>query len=204
MLVDLRTARGACCDPSGTYRYLLWRTWHVEAARAIFILLNPSTADAERDDPTARRCGDFARRWGCGGLLIVNLFAYRATRPRDLQATADPVGPEADRYVRWAVEQADLAIAAWGNRGTWQGRDRAVLACLRGIPLYCLGCTQRGQPRHPLYLPRTAPLQRWEAFCPLPASGQAYGSDAGASGFGSGPPAGGSGGSDRPTPAPRS
>lgn len=195
MPVDLCTARGACCDPSGQYRYLLWRTWSVNsagigrresavggsyadapnsprfvqdgperAARAAFVLLNPSIADAERDDPTARRCCDFARRWSYGGLLVVNLFAYRATRPRDLRAAAEPVGPETDRYLQWAVEQADLAIAAWGNGGAWQGRDRAVLACLRGMPLYCFGCTQRGQPRHPLYLPRTARLQRWEAF----------------------------------------
>ncbi len=155
MHLDLTTAQGAHLDPSHTYRYLLWRTWQPTAPTVTFILLNPSTADAHHDDPTLRRCCHFARTWGYGGLRLVNLFAYRATQTRQLRAVADPVGPETDRYVQWAAATASLVIAAWGKGGTWQGRDRAVQTLLATIPLYCLGYTQAGQPRHPLYLPST-------------------------------------------------
>src|SRR4028119_2392792 len=94
-----REHRGAIFDPTRTYRYALWRTWDAARPPVAFVLLNPSTADARRDDPTIRRCANFARTWGFGGLEVVNLFAFRATHPTDLKCAADPVGPQNDVHL---------------------------------------------------------------------------------------------------------
>ncbi len=150
---------GARIDSSGRYRYSLWRIWDAAQPGVLFILLNPSTADARRDDPTLRRCVGFARQWGFGGVSIVNLFALRSAAPRDLRNAADPVGPRNDGAIVAARRAATLAVAAWGNDGAWQRRDEAVLALLRPFgELFCLGRTARGAPRHPLYLPRVTTL----------------------------------------------
>lgn len=116
-------------------------------------MLNPSTADAERDDPTIRACVRLARRWGFGSLVAVNLFALRATDPRMLRRARDPIGPENDAAIVGAAADADLLLAAWGNWGVLHDRGRAVLDLLRplGRP-HCLGLTARGQARHPLYV----------------------------------------------------
>ncbi|NJL02400.1 MAG: DUF1643 domain-containing protein [Spirulinaceae cyanobacterium SM2_1_0] len=153
--LDLTTAAGAQFDASGAYRYLLWRTWQPDVPKVAFIMLNPSTADASRDDATIRRCRGFAHAWGYGGLVVANLFAYRATRSRDLRAVADPVGAEANRYLQLAVLVTAHTFAAWGNGGCWGGRDRAVQPWLKTTPLYCLGQTKLGCPRHPLYVSKT-------------------------------------------------
>ena len=144
------------------YRYLLARRVGFEEAVCTFIMLNPSTADAETDDPTIRRCIDFAQRWDCGRLLVVNLFAYRTTSPAALYAAADPVGPENDAYLRQAAAQAGLLVAAWGAHGSLGNRGHAVRALLDagGYTVHHLGLTADGQPRHPLYLPKSAPLGR--------------------------------------------
>lgn len=97
---------GAHLSACGAYRYALRRTWDPARPAALFVGLNPSTADAERDDPTTRRCVRFARDWGFGGLLVGNLFAYRATRPRDLRAAAEPVGPENDWWLAALAREA--------------------------------------------------------------------------------------------------
>jgi hypothetical protein len=120
-------------------------------------MLNPSTADADRDDPTVRRCVGFARRWGCVELAVVNLFAFRATRPADLCAVRDPVGVENCRHVESAVRRAKggFVVFAWGTHGTWRNQDLTVMGWVRGAgvrPL-CLGLTKGGHPRHPLYVP---------------------------------------------------
>ena len=135
----------------GPYRYRLWRVWEPDAPRIVFVLLNPSTADATRDDPTLRRCLGFARRWGFGSLEVVNLFALRSPSPAALRAAADPVGPENDRWLTEAVERADAVAAGWGNHGPLLGRAEAVRARLPDGTL-CLGVTASGQPRHPLYV----------------------------------------------------
>jgi hypothetical protein len=146
--------RTAEFDQSGAYRYHLGRAWDGGGRRAAFVLLNPSRADAERDDPTIRRCIAFARAWGFGGLDVVNLFAWRCPRPRDLRAAADPVGPGNDRRLLRTARAADLVVAGWGNAGSWLGRDRTVGALLGGLgPVHCLGLTKQGRPRHPLYVP---------------------------------------------------
>lgn len=143
-------ASGAELD--GPYRYLLWRRW-ADAATVLFVMLNPSTADARRDDPTIRRCSGFARAWGFGGVEVVNLFAWRATDPRELRRAADPVGPENDRVIAAAAARNHAVIAAWGNHGALGERDRQVAALLARFRPRCLGApTARGAPRHPLYV----------------------------------------------------
>lgn len=145
----------------GLYRYLLRRKWR-DGKPCAFIMLNPSTADAQQDDPTIRRCLGFARAWGCGELLVVNLFAYRATSPRDLYEASDPVGPDNMGYVKQAVDYAarayrdapGLTVCAWGHHGTYLDQDRTVMGWLdqQGIVPMALAMTKDGQPRHPLYL----------------------------------------------------
>lgn len=148
-----------------TWRYLLERDVDLllGGGTVAFVLLNPSTADAERDDPTLRRCKGFARRLAFARLQIVNLFAYRATDPFDLREAADPVGPENDGWVEQTCRNADLVIAGWGVHGGWHGRDRQVAEMLKPLELRCLGVTRDGAPRHPLYLSASSELAKWPA-----------------------------------------
>lgn len=145
-----RVRGSARFDATGRYRYRLVRTWG-GGRRVAFVMLNPSAADAARDDPTIRRCVGFARAWGFGSLEVVNLFGFRTARPRELARAADPVGHENDRHVARALGRADLVVAAWG--GAPFARARGTLGRLRRRgPVYCLGRTRAGAPRHPLYL----------------------------------------------------
>jgi hypothetical protein len=153
-------ASGASFD--GPYRYLLWRRW-AEAASVLFIMLNPSTADAQRDDPTIRRCLGFARAWGFGAVEVVNLFAWRATDPRELRRAADPIGPANDRAIAEAAARNHAIVAAWGVHGVLLERDRQVAALLAGSRVRCLAHTGTGAPRHPLYVRASA---RAVAFAP--------------------------------------
>jgi hypothetical protein len=112
--------------------------------------LNPSTADENADDNTIRRCIGFARDWGFSRLLMVNVFAFRATRPVDLMKSDDPVGPENLEWITRARDASQLVLVAWGNHGKWRGRDQEVIGLLPGA--YSLGVTKSGAPRHPLYV----------------------------------------------------
>jgi hypothetical protein len=147
---------GATFDPTGVYRYHLWRVWDEDAPRVAFVMLNPSTADARQDDPTLRRCLGFARAWGYGTLDVVNLFALRATDPNALRHALDPIGPDNDIYIQDVTRRADLVVAAWGNRGILHNRDRQIGRLLAGLPILCLGLTDQGHPRHPLYVKNNA------------------------------------------------
>lgn len=150
--------RGAIFDATEDYRYWLWRTWDASAARIAFVMLNPSTADARQDDPTIRRCIGFARSWGYGSLVVVNIFAYRTPSPAELAAADEPVGPENDAYLGKARRRCRDVVVAWGTHGRLRERDHAALEILsrrRRRPLLCLGTTLHGHPRHPLYLPKT-------------------------------------------------
>ena len=152
----------------GCYRYLLWREWDANRSRLLWILLNPSLADAATEDPTLGRCVAFSRLWGYGGLEIVNLFAYRSPYPSDLLHAADPVGPENDQFISDAAQRASGVLLAWGQRGRYLQRDRAVLALFAGQQMLapqCLGLTKVGCPRHPLYVKSTTPPT------PLPQAG---------------------------------
>jgi len=137
------------------YRYYLYRQWDPTLIRqtAVFVGLNPSTADANQDDPTIRRCVSFAKDWGYGSLAMVNLFAYRATDPSKLKTVDDPIGPENDMVIKWAAGYP-FVLAAWGSHGTLLKRDKKVMALLSDGLVHCLGVTKKGQPKHPLYLAR--------------------------------------------------
>ena len=154
---------GAVFSPERAHRYVLTRTWDTALPAMTWVMLNPSTADAMTDDPTIRRCKAFARREGCGGISVVNLFGLRATDPRDLTDARDPVGPANDRFIDMHA-QASLVVAAWGAGGTLHGRAREVGQRLTaaGVPLKCLGVTRDGHPRHPLYVRSDAPLIPWQ------------------------------------------
>ena len=145
---------GATFCASGRHRYRLWRRWS-DGPVVGFCLLNPSTADADRNDPTIRRCIGFARAWGYGGVEVVNLFAFRATDPRELRRATDAVGRANDRHLAAAARRVDAMVVAWGVHGAWQSRDRDALALLsRWTRPLALGWTRSGAPRHPLYLRR--------------------------------------------------
>jgi len=122
-------------------------------------MLNPSTADRQRDDPTIRRGIGFAARWGFGAVAVGNLFAFRTASPRVLRQASHPVGRANDRWLLRLAAQSSRVIAAWGNEGVLLGRDAQVRRLL--APLDTLGLTQRGQPRHPLYLRRGVLPSRW-------------------------------------------
>jgi hypothetical protein len=147
----------ALFSDDGLYRYTLTRDTGVlgmEDTTVTFVGLNPSTADATKDDPTIRRCIRFVRDWGYGRLKVVNLYAYRATEPRDLWLVDDPVGPENDHYLSLAFGGSDLIVAAWGA-SAGRSRIEAFSETFDGWPLHCLGCTKEGFPRHPLYVRAT-------------------------------------------------
>lgn len=145
--------RQTILSPCRTYRYTLWREWIGGDGYAMFVGLNPSTADETQDDPTIRRCIGFAKSWGYAGLCMTNLFAFRATKPEDMKAAADPVGPENDTHLRTLAAEAGVIVAAWGANGTYRGRDAEVQKLLPS--LHCLALTKGGHPGHPLYLLKT-------------------------------------------------
>lgn len=146
------TARSAILSPCGTYRYELTRRWS-DRPLAGWVMPNPSTADAEVDDPTIRRCVGFAKAWGFGGIVVRNLYALRATDPAELRAHPEPIGPDNAEHLVRAAKDA-LTICAWGAHGARDDRSRHVAALLEaaGADLRCLALTADGQPRHPLYL----------------------------------------------------
>ena len=145
------------------YRYALGRVWDRESEPIAFIMLNPSKATHTVNDPTITRCMDFATRWGAGGILVVNLFAVRATDPRELSRLADPVGPHNQAFVVRAIEQhrVALTVAAWGSHRLAIEQVTYLLARLGDEKLACLGKNADGSPKHPLYLPKNAMPMPW-------------------------------------------
>ena len=141
----------AVLDSTEQYRYWLWRLWDADLPHVCFCMLNPSKADAATDDPTLRRCISFAKTWGYGSLSVVNLFAYRATCPRELKLTPDPIGLHNFSFIQLSSSQAALTVAAWGIYGAQLEQDQLV-ACMLKEPK-CLGYTTAGHPKHPLYVP---------------------------------------------------
>lgn len=138
------------------YRYTLWRCWDMGATAFVqFIGLNPSTADEVEDDPTVRRCINFAKRWGYGAMFMTNIFAYRATDPKVMMAYHDPIGEDNDIWIQEVARQADRVVAAWGRHGEYLRQGAHVLAMLYGLgkDVYCLGTNSDKSPKHPLYIP---------------------------------------------------
>lgn len=147
------TRSTAIYSDCGLYRYALTREWGA-GRRMMFVMLNPSTADELRNDATVERCERRARQLGCGAFRVTNLFAFRATDPRDLKRAESPVGPGNDAALTEGADWADLVLCGWGAHGAHRGRDAEVAALLRGAcrDLWHLGLTKAGAPRHPLYI----------------------------------------------------
>ena len=177
----------AVISPCGRYRYLLTRRWDDDpkAKRCLFIMLNPSTADATEDDPTIKRCIGFAKREGAGELRVANLYAYRATEPADLFLAAkrgeDVIGIDNGSRLSSEVFLADLIICGWGNHGKRGEAWRRAVYQLdqHRKPGFALAETKSGQPWHPLYVKSGAPLIPWhvprgaEAPTPVAREGKA-------------------------------
>lgn len=170
-------SKGARLSACGKYRYLLWREWRGthdpknwrwlgagaplgDPLSALFVMLNPSTADGEQDDPTIRRCVGFAKAWKFERLAVVNLYAYRATDPRDIDAFVaqggDPIGWENSEIVEDAARHAGVIVCAWGAYKV--GEQGEIMRGWLGKKHYALGFTKNGSPRHPLYAPADARL----------------------------------------------
>lgn len=144
--------REASFSPCRTWRYGLSRVWDSRKQVVMFIGLNPSSADETQDDPTIRRCIRYAYDWGYGGLVMMNLFAFRATDPQDMKAAAAPVGPENNkRLLEISKHRAvGIVIAGWGAHGAFLDREKTIKELIQ--PLHCLSITKDGHPGHPLYL----------------------------------------------------
>lgn len=156
------TKSGALLSPDRVYRYSLWREWDPSLPQVVMVGLNPSTADETKDDPTIRRCVGFAKREGCGKLVMLNLFAFRAADPARLSDALAPdgiVGPWNDRTFdeHASDSRTKLVVAAWGAHRLAQLRARSALVHFNVV--YCLGRTKDGSPRHPLYVRADRPLE---------------------------------------------
>lgn len=157
-MTDLLLTRSASISSCGRYRYWLERVWD-DRPTLTFVMLNPSTADAEVDDPTIRRCMGFGRREGAGGIVVVNLFAWRAAKPSEALLT---LGPENSGYLAIALNGSRV-VCAWGAHryAEYAGGAKPFLrqAEQQRVQLWCLGKTKSGAPRHPLYVSASQPLE---------------------------------------------
>lgn len=155
----------ATLSDCGRYRYDLKRIWDPNLSYVLWIGLNPSTADAEKDDPTIRKMMGFARKWQHGGIVVCNLFACRSTDPAGIKSFEDPVGPENFRSIRTNAHHAGKVICCWGNHGSYKGMDRQVyqndLAMVPQSHCLCLGYTKAGHPKHPGRIAYATPLQKF-------------------------------------------
>lgn len=138
-------------SPCRNYRYVLWREFDfTNPTYAMFIGLNPSTADETKDDPTIRRCVGFAKTWGLGALCMTNLFAYRATSPIKMKEYPYPIGPHNDKWLSELAIDASIIIAAWGTNGKHNNRAKRIIEMIPNLK--CLDFTKDGSPKHPLYI----------------------------------------------------
>lgn len=146
-----------CMSPDKRYRYSLEAKVLDDNGRVcMFLMLNPSTADAVKSDPTVSACKRFARDWGYGTVRVCNLFALRSPYPKALRDSRNPVGTENDEWILRNARDADVVVCAWGNHGRYLDRSAQVRQMLvdGGLSnkMRHLGVTKMGQPRHPLYL----------------------------------------------------
>ena len=158
---------GALFSPCEKYRYRLWRRWDFSLSRACWIMLNPSTADAMKDDQTIRKCVEFTKRFGYGGIEVVNLFAWRATKPAALKRVSDPIGPSNDAAIKNAADGVNrgggIVICAWGRHFGKSKRRLRVLDILEeiGADPWVLQFNKDATPAHPLMLPYSSQLTEW-------------------------------------------
>ena len=147
------TPSGAVFSSCRRWRYLLWRCWDASKPAANFLMLNPSTADEFKLDPSCTRARNYAEKWGYGALLVTNIFGWRSTDPSALRVVKNPVGRGNDAAIVKAAKQAKLVVCAWGEHGAHRERGEKVLDLLKGIDLHYLRLNASGHPAHPLYLP---------------------------------------------------
>lgn len=159
---------GTIFSDCGVYRYTLERTWVPTPLRyCLFIMLNPSTADAENNDPTINRCIDYAKRWGYDGLYVGNLYALRATQPAALwfhhRIGTDIVGPENNMWLRKMARKSEIVVGAWGTQAETERAQevRILLNLARPVPIHHLKLCKNGMPAHPLYLKNNLKPKLW-------------------------------------------
>ncbi len=157
------TETGAVFSRCRRWRYQLWRRWDERRPVANFLMLNPSTADERKLDPTCARARDYAERWGYGALIVTNIFAFRATDPERMKAVRDPVGRANDAAILRAARESALVVCAWGNHGKFLDRSSRVKSLLTKnlVPLHALRVNSGGEPAHPLYLPAALKPISW-------------------------------------------
>lgn len=162
------TFKGAYFSPDRVYRYTLWRNWWLwdrEPLKFVaFIGLNPSTADETQNDPTVTRCINYARHWGFDGMVMLNIFGYRATDPREMKKHPEPIGEENNLIIIEICIIASMVVCCWGNHGAHNNRADKVLQFLGNKNIknvYHLGLTKQGQPKHPLYLRADLEPVKW-------------------------------------------
>lgn len=145
------------------YRYSLTRVWEPEGRKVFFVMLNPSTATEVQNDPTVERCERRARTLGFGGFRVANIFAWRDTDPRNMRAAKDPIGPANDAMITDGCDWADQIICAWGTHGEHRKRGPQVETLMRAtnLPLYHLGLSKAGHPKHPLYIAYVVQPELW-------------------------------------------
>lgn len=159
--LNLFTESTAQFSPCMTYRYKLTRVWDKSKPVIGWIMLNPSTADEEKDDNTVRRVGIFSRDWGFGGFTVRNIFSLRSTDPALLYTHADPIGPENDEVLEKLYGECDRIMIAWGTHGKFSDRAKQVASLLWDNELWCLGTNADGSPKHPLYLKGNTKPKIW-------------------------------------------
>jgi len=154
--------KSASFSPDRKYRYVLHRRWEslFPTKRVTFIGLNPSKADENIDDNTISVCIGFAKAWGYNEIAMVNLFAFRSTKPEGMMKEPDPIGQDNDIILQSVCMTSDLVIAAWGTNGEHMDRDEQVLDLLN-LDIYCLAETKNGHPHHPLYLSKDTKPFLW-------------------------------------------
>ncbi len=159
----VKNASGAEFSRCRRWRYLLWRRWDEAKPAANFLMLNPSTADEVKLDPSCTRARVYAERWGFGALIVTNIFGWRATDPEEMKSVRDPVGKGNDVAILKAAREAGIVVCAWGNHGAHRDRGSRVQAYLRSndVKLHYLKLNSGGHPAHPLYLPGTLEPARW-------------------------------------------
>ena len=145
------------------YRYALTRIWKFEASRLVFVMLNPSTATEVQNDPTVERCERRARTLGFGSLQVTNIFAWRDTDPKKMRTAKDPIGPNNDKTIMEACSWGDQIIAAWGTHGAHLNRGVQVKQILLSSdkPVFHLGISKGGHPKHPLYIAYSQKPEKW-------------------------------------------
>jgi hypothetical protein len=157
----IKNESGAVFSACRRWRYLLWRCWDEALPVANFLMLNPSTADETKLDPTCARARAYAEAWGYGALIVTNIFGWRSTDPKVLQKVKDPVGAGNDAAILRAAQESDLIVCAWGNHGIERGRQVEELLRKAEAKLHILKLTGSGQPGHPLYLRKSLQAAPW-------------------------------------------